>query len=155
MPRRTPLDSEISSLLCPLPLQITDPPKANFACGRALRTLQKQIESLNIGEFGYAELQSINIRPSLASFDTPNPDFSPCFFKPYPPDLLTPPRAIAVSTVFPGYNEYMEGEDGQVYFENAEHLEYHFDNYLLYHESLNDPLEQPAGYWEELGCYRE
>lgn len=60
----------------------------------AVRALEKQIANLETIRFEPAQLQQLKIRTLPMSFrENGELDFKPCFFKPYPADLLVSPDA--------------------------------------------------------------
>lgn len=112
-------------------------PKEHKARRAAPRRLEKSVIDLGAVRFGSSELQKLKIRAVQAEFSSHGkPDLEPCFFDPYPADLLMEPEEGYVVTWFPEYDApVLNNKIDARLIDNAHELSHYLGTYLAVYKS--------------------
>lgn len=112
-------------------------PEEHKARRLALHTLEKSVIDIGKVQFGPSELQEVNIRAVQVEFSSHDkPKLEPCFFDPYPPDLLMKPEEGDVEREFPEYGAPLPNEDIDITpINRARELSYYLTSYLHVYRS--------------------
>lgn len=120
------------------------------------RNLEGRLISLGQFRFPPGDLQKAGIRviPSLSERSDGRPDVDPCFFDPYPTDLLTMPKDGFVATKFPEHNHDRSQLHGETPVERSRALCHYLRRYLSAYRSRRPDIKFTV-FRDSGWCYRE